>query len=228
MKISKELDWFFNHLSNNIPFAFARFNDGEVGGIMYENFVAARGDQLINNELKQKLIECITHKQQNYYIGIPCKECMPEMYSVSNKIIGEYQYKKRAVILTNRNWKTFIDHSSEAFKYKNILWVSGDDQNTNNLPFKVTDQILIPRVDSWKFYDQLKNYWKQIPENWVVLISLGPTARILTKEWFENRPDLTIIDIGSNFDPFTRNVRHKCHIGWENGFNIQTRCKGCN
>ena len=108
MTISKELDWFFDHLNNNQPFAFARFNDGEVGGIMHDNFVAARGDQLISNDLKEKLIECISHKQDNYYVGLPCESCMTEMYYVSNKLVGEYKYKTRAVILTNRNWKEFF------------------------------------------------------------------------------------------------------------------------
>lgn len=223
-----ELNWFFKHIENNTPFAFARFNDGEVGGIMYDNFTAARGDQLINTELKQKLIECIIHKQKNYYVGIPCQYCFKDMNAAAEQLVGKYDYKTSAVILTNRNWKEFIDRSIEGFANKNILWIGGEDQDTDKLPFKITEKILVPRVNSWQFYEQLKDYWKQIPKNWIVLISLGPTARILTKEWFENRPDLTIIDIGSNFDPFTRNVRHKCHIGWETGFNIQTKCKGCN
>ena len=50
-----ELDWFFENIKNNVPFAFARFNDGEVGGIMHDNFTAARGDQFINSKLKGKV-----------------------------------------------------------------------------------------------------------------------------------------------------------------------------
>ena len=41
--------------------------------------------------------------------------------------------------------------------------------------------------------------------------------------------DLTIIDIGSTFDPFTRDVWHNCHKGWEEtGFNQTAPCKECN
>ena len=60
-------------------------------------------------------------------------------------------------------------------------------------------------------------------------VSLGPTARILVKDWFEKYPDITFIDVGSNFDPFTRKVYHNCHKGWEEtGFNIGKPCSECN
>ena len=63
----------------------------------------------------------------------------------------------------------------------------------------------------------------------IVCVSLGPTARILVRQWFEKFPNITFIDIGSNLDPFTRNVSHRCHLGWEEtGFNLSTPCEECN
>ena len=74
----------------------------------------------------------------------------------------------------------------------------------------------------------LHGYEEKIESGAVVFISCGPLARVLVKEWFQKRPDVTFIDIGSTFDPFTRNVRHRCHTGWENGFNDVPRCVQCN
>ena len=63
----------------------------------------------------------------------------------------------------------------------------------------------------------------------IIMISSGPTARVLSKEFFEIDPTRTYIDIGSTFDPFTRNVWHNCHKGWlETGFNKTKRCIKCN
>ena len=62
----------------------------------------------------------------------------------------------------------------------------------------------------------------------VVLVSLGPTARVLCYDLFRVNNKTTFIDIGSVFDPYTRNVKHNCHKGWENGFNITKKCEICN
>ena len=90
--------------------------------------------------------------------------------------------------------------------------------------------IRVNETNSWSFYDKLK---KAIPslitENDVVVISLGPTARVLCKELFEKYPNVTFIDIGSTLDPVTKGVYFSAHKGWEEtGFNLQKRCSECN
>ena len=40
-----------DNIANNIPFAFARFNDGEMMGIDNIGSVVARGDQIVNESL---------------------------------------------------------------------------------------------------------------------------------------------------------------------------------
>ena len=56
----------------------------------------------------------------------------------------------------------------------------------------------------------------------VVMITCGPMSRVLAKDWFSERPDLTVLDIGSTWDPYTRDVWHSCHNG------TLPPCKGCN
>jgi hypothetical protein len=228
--INSEIKWFFENLNNKIPFAFSRFNDGEMGGIMYDNFLASRGDQLVNKTLKDSLYKAIIHKQKNYYIGIPCNICYPDMHNLALRLVGkEYEYLTRATIIINRNWKNFIENIGDILSHHSVLWIGGDDQNINNLPFKCIDQIKIPKKNSWDYYPQLKEYYKKIPKNYLILISLGPTSRILTQEWFKHRPDLTILDIGSCFDPFTKNIYYSYQKGWkETGFNLTKKCIVCN
>jgi len=55
-----------------------------------------------------------------------------------------------------------------------------------------------------------------------VILSLGPLERILAKEWFELKDDVTYLGLGSMFDPWTRGVSHSYHKG-----TLKT-CKICN
>jgi hypothetical protein len=229
----KDMEWFIENLENKTPFAFARFNDGEMMGIAKAGSVVARGDQLVDLSLSKALKEAIQHKQENYYVGIPCSLCYPELNKLAQDLVGDYEYKTLAVSTTNRNWKKFIDIFPKLVSDRRILWVSGNDQNTDNLKkigINVHKKGLIPATNSWRFYEHvLNNFPKNFQDGDVVCISLGPTARVLVKEWYKQMPNVTFIDVGSNFDPFTRNVYHNCHKGWEEtGFNLTKRCPECN
>tara|TARA_R100000008_G_C3584275_1_gene170902 strand:+ start:1634 stop:2329 length:696 start_codon:yes stop_codon:yes gene_type:complete len=226
-------NWFYDNLSNNVQFGFSRFNDGEMMGIAQVGSVVARGDQYVNEDLSESLKKSLCHKQKNYYIGIPCSLCYPQFNTYAKKLVGEYDFLTSAVVLTNKNWKHFVDHFPNAVKDRRILWVGGDDQNVDNLKqfgLEVAKKGLVPRKNSWKYYKHvLETFPKTFEPNDVVCVSLGPTARVLVQEWFNRMPDVTFIDIGSNYDPFTRNVWHNCHKGWEEtGFNLTGRCGECN
>ena len=226
-------DWFYDNLKNDIPFGFARFNDGEMMGIKATGAIVARGDQVVNESLNLALIDAIKHKQKNYYVGIPCSKCYPQMNQDAKSLVGDYQFLTRAVVTTNRNWKYFIDNFSSAVGDKRLVWIGGDDQNTESLKkvgLNVTKKAFVPRRNSWKFYDHiLSTFPASFQTGDVVAISLGPTARVLVKQWFQKMPDVTFIDIGSNLDPYTRNVWHNCHKGWEEtGFNLTQPCEECN
>tara|TARA_Y100000310_G_scaffold303962_1_gene342714 strand:- start:102 stop:797 length:696 start_codon:yes stop_codon:yes gene_type:complete len=229
----ENMDWFVDNLKNNIPFAFSRFNDGEMMGISHVGSVAARGDQKVDETLSIALRESILHKQKNYYIGVPCSLCYPAYNKLALELIGDYEYTTKAVVTTNKNWKHFMDTFPDAIGDKRLLWIGGDDQDTDalkNVGLNVVKKGLIPRKNSWRYYGHiLETFSKNFQDGDVVCISLGPTARVLVKDWFEAMPNITFIDIGSNLDPFTRNVQHNCHKGWdETGFNLTKRCKECN
>jgi hypothetical protein len=227
------MDWFLDNLRSNIPFGFARFNDGEMMGIDQIGSIVARGDQVVDESLSVALKDAIQHKQENYYVGIPCSQCYPSYNKLAHELVGDYQYLTSAVVTTNKNWKYFMDTFPQSIRGKRLLWVGGDDQNVDELKkigLEVAKKGLIPRKNSWKYYNHvLDSFPKNFQEGDVVCISLGPTARVLVKEWFKAMPNITFIDVGSNLDPLTRNVHHNCHKGWdETGFNLTKRCKECN
>lgn len=221
-----------DNLRDNTPFAYSRFNDGEMMGVDKIGSVVARGDQIVSEELHSELKEALQHKQDNYYVGIPCSICYPKYNQLANELVGDYKYKVSAIALTNRNWAKFISELGDVMVDKDVRFISGDDQDLTflekTLNFNIINHTKLPAKNSWDSVDVLKDYILDVKAGDVVFISLGPTARILCRKWFEIRPDVTFIDIGSILDPFTRDVWHNCHKGWENGFNKTNRCKECN
>lgn len=227
------MDWFLENLRDGTPFGYARFNDGEMMAVDQIGAVVARGDQLVSESLHEALSEALTYKQENYYVGIPCSLCYPRLATLAKDRVGEYEYLTSAVVTTNKNWKTFMDSFPSAMEGRRLIWIGGNDQNAHAiraLGIDVAKTALVPRVNSWEYYQKIR---QTVPQYFqpgdVVGISLGPTARVLVRQWFEEYPDVTFIDMGSNLDPITRNVRHNCHRGWEEtGFNLTKRCPECN
>ncbi len=220
------------NISNNIPFSFSRFNDGEIIGIKKPNSVVSRGSQKIHNDLHNSLIKSITHKQDNYYIGVPCPKCYTEYHKIANDLIGDYDYKVSAVCNINRNYAKFINEFKEVLSKKEIIWVGGDDQKTENithiLNIKIKKTLLFSSKNVWEHKDSISKSLEFVGRGDIVLFSLGPAGRILSQELFYKNPDCTFIDVGSLLDPITRNVWNNYHKGWENGFNLTRRCVDCN
>lgn len=225
-------EFVIENLRNGTHFAFARFNDGEMMGIEKVGAIAARGDQFVNQSLHDALIEAIRFKMEKYFIGIPCNVCFEEYHKLADSLVGNYEYRTSAVAFHNRNWPKFIKELPNAIKGRNVRYISGNDQDitflTDVLGLNIVDHLKCPRINTWGSYDEIHPYINRIEMNDVVLLSVGPTARVLVRKWFEEFPHASFIDIGSIFDPFTRGVRHNYHKGWEFGFNIGRRCSNCN
>tara|TARA_R110001592_G_scaffold12220_10_gene58797 strand:- start:1018 stop:1758 length:741 start_codon:yes stop_codon:yes gene_type:complete len=221
-----------DNLTNNISFGFSRFNDGEMMAINKIGSIVSRGDQLVNESLHKALIEAISHKQENYYIGIPCELCYPIYNKLANDIIGNYEYKISAISLINRNWAKFVSELSDSVSDNKVRYVSGEDQDITFLKeiinLNIVNHTKIPSKNAWEHIDKLDNYINEVEDGDVVLISLGPTARVLVRRWFELKPKATFIDFGSLLDPFTRGVWHNYHKGWDKSFNMTSKCNNCN
>lgn len=234
----EQVDLILDLLKNKTSFSFVRFNDGEMMGIDKIGSVAARGDQKIDEILHNKLIQCIKHTQKNYYIGIPCSNCYPHYFNLAKTLINQPEkYLLNAVAMANRNWGKFIVEFPKIIKNTKIVWISGDDQKLdfikNEMGLNIIKHIKHPSKNTWACYNKIKcDYLKYMENNLdfnIVMVSSGPTARVFCKEMFEYDRIRTYIDVGSTFDPFTRNVWHNCHKGWlDTGFNKVKRCNICN
>lgn len=221
-----KVDKILNFAKRGIPQALARFNDGETGIIFNKNFVAARGDQKGSIELQVSLIDSIKHEQDRYWKGYPCPVCMKkwrDKLGSAGYINLNYEWNTLAVVNTNRNLRRFHTELPEVLKKKKVIWVSGDDQDLNKLDFDIVYHVDFSNKNSWNYYELIYDECIHICRpGMIFLFSCGPTARVLVKNLYQVRPDATFLDIGSTYDPFTRDVWHKCHTGKLKG------CSGCN
>lgn len=229
----KKYDWFFENLRNNVNFCYVRFNDGEMMGIEKVGAVAARGHQIVDLSLKKELTNSIKHRQNKYYVGIPCSLCYPRFNRLAKKMVGDYELTTSAVLLTNKNWKYFYDNFKKSMVNRKMIWVGGKDQDPERLKqygLNIEKTIRVYSKQSWSFYKQLNDLIpKYIEDNYVVGISLGPTARVLCQQLFKKFPNVTFLDMGSLLDPVTKGVYYNAQKGWkETGFNYVRRCKECN
>ncbi|HUV84595.1 MAG TPA: hypothetical protein VMV86_02750 [Methanosarcinales archaeon] len=216
------------NLKNNIPQALIRINDGEAQGILEPGCTVARGDQYVPQDLSDALREALQHEQENYWVGLPCDKCATSKWynRIKDLVRPDYEYLTKAVVTTNRNWKLVIEEFPKVLEGRRVHWVSGQDQNLSNLRektgIKVATHIQTPLKNSWSLYKQVSQWGKDFQKGSVVILSSGPLSRVLAKEWFQQNPEVTFLDVGSVFDPFTRNVWHSCHRG------TLTKCEGCN
>lgn len=214
------------NLNDFRPFALTRFNDGEMNGIIKppRTYTAARGDQPVHQELRNKLKEALIHEQDGYYKGIPCSQCFPDLHEKSLEIINpNYPFITKAVVQTNRNLQLVVSQLGRLLSGRRVIWAGGNDQDLRRLHYagiKVYGRIELPTQDAWSEFDTLKD--AKFKSNDVVLLSCGPLAEVLIYEWYRENPETTFIDIGSVFDPLTRNVWYRCHMG------TLPPCKECN
>jgi hypothetical protein len=210
-----------NHIINSSPFAFSRFNDGEIKAIAHEEgVVVARGKQIVSSSLKKALIESLSFEQDNYLVGIPCSSCWPKMHKFALKYPREKSLNCMA--LQNRNYSKFLEFSKKELLNKKNIWIGGDTQSPKNLPFPVFDYKLVEGCNSWRYYKELFSFCIHCPQSSIILISLGPTARVLCQKVFQKRPDLTLIDVGTLFSPYTEDIKYAYHHN-----DGRPKCKEC-
>lgn len=225
---------FLDLITRGEPFAFTRFDSGAMSGITKVGKVVAHGDQVVDLSLHTRLIEAISHTQKNYFIGVPCADCAPEFFNLARQYVQQpMRYALSATALSNRNWPKAITGLSDSCKGRRCAWISGDDQQLSQvqdvLGISIASHLTFPRKNSWGSYEEITRQYETLPDEIdMVFVSLGPTASIFIQEMFERNPQRTFIDIGSTFDPFTRNVWHDAHLEWQHGRNRLAPCRTCN
>ncbi len=206
------------------PWALARFNDGEMTAIAKREGKISRGLQKVTPGLADALAVALSYRQSNYWIGLPCGVCWKKHRAAAIRLCSPalWDYTTLAVVLTNRNHQRWQEEFPDALGDREVHWIGPRSQDLKKLPFKAKHYLVTGSINAFEVYDAIDEDWKDLPLGAVVMTSCGPLGRIIAHRWYDARPDLTIIDVGSIYDPLTWGTKTaRIHKG------TLPRCKGC-
>lgn len=212
---------YFKALLNlHIPFSVTRYGDGEM--YVFEGRLGRNAVQEFQfdgqEHLQQELLESYEHKQDNYFVGVPCKCCVGEANFNKMKVLSKKEDKKLtwANIFVNSNFTYFQDNIVPQFKnYKVNMVAPGSPEN---LPFDVANFYEVGYnawVNNAGVYDELVEYISSNKvEGELFLFCAGPFAKTLCYKLFKQFPRNTYLDLGS---VFLRELGLKANRGYLNG-----------
>jgi len=212
-------------LERNEQVSLARFNDGEIGALKGDLKVTSRGKQKVTQDLLDKLSLALKYENKNYFKGFPCPICYVDYYNFYMHYCGNYNYNILAVSTTNHGYVDFKKRLQKVLRWKKVLYIGGQGINQNWIRKNGWSVITVPNTDSSRFTNEILNK-VDMDRYDVVLLAVGAVSRYLAMEFHVS--GLSALDIGSMFDPETRNIKLKSHIWISKYKNTQKYCPICN
>ena len=212
--------------------SLSRFGDGEFNLIFGHKI----GFQKLNKNLSKRLYDVLQTNENGLLIGIPDIlnfENNDTFTNNSKKYWGKWIKKNKfnLVLILNKNltyYSSFITRFYVSYKdkskvseyvkklkkiwnKKDIVIIEGQKSRlgVNNTLFdnvKSIKRILCPSVNAYNLYNKILKAALKIEKNKLVLLSLGPTASILSYDLF--KAGYQVIDIGHvdiEYELFLRN-----------------------
>lgn len=204
------------------PFAFSKLNDGEMNLIVRNNVSVSRGAQEFDDSLANVLLEALCHKQQNYFVGIPCDKCYPELHYKAKELNANASMLANTLI--NDNFTNTLELLQNELQDRRVVFICNEEAKTDNLPKSIRPYMIIkvPSRNGWSAYNKLQSLYKSCTGGDVVLFCCGPLGRALVYKWYSEMPSLTCIELGSFFDPWTNNRMYSYHSA------TLRHCSSCN
>ena len=231
MKFKKDFNNMLAKIKSGEHFAFTRFSDGELyilqnrkvvietnkcflregqhaghwGDEEHKSFVPEE-----DQSLREHLMKCFTHKQDNYFKGICTKQDIglkDYSWQFENGISKTDEDLTFANLLINGNYINFITNMIPAIYNKGyqIVYVCNNKANLNNFPlnlkkdFRVgsnchtNDVHLIDEMCQWVHENNIKNH--------LFLFSAASLSNLLIYELYKRFPNNTYMDVGSTLNP---------------------------
>lgn len=237
---SQELFKFVDKLKNQEPFGFSRFSDGELRILQNKKLILSEDEIVIGNHknkrhykfpiydqkhfdpvehswVRDKLIECLSYKQDNYYKGICCKCCLSGQHGLT--VIEEFQQQLDLAqsnesdehitwsnLFLNSNYPQYLEHVVPYFFNYDVYLIINEHAKLDKIPFPVVGDYRVGNnciINDIGLIDTLKNEirTKNI-KNSLFLISASTLTNFIVRDLFEFENSNTYIDIGTTLQPY--------------------------
>ena len=187
--------------------SISRYGDGEISLI----FGHGINFQRVDNNISKRLLEILNSKEKNLLIGLYLPYQKKEIDTYTNRSFifwGKWFYNNKFKMLNILKKKKYystgisrfyshIKDKSKVYKYipklkkiwegRNVLMIEGEKTRfgigndlLNNA--KSVKRILCPTRNSYSLYNKILKSAMKVDKNYLILISLGPTATILAHD----------------------------------------------
>jgi hypothetical protein len=223
-----DFDLLKDKLINGEHFGFSRFSDGEMfilqnkrlelnenhyiignqtGGGWYNKEEQKKFDPSQHQFYRNKLIESIQFKKENYFKAISCRCCVgQESFDFQVDISGgDDSDLTWANLWNNGNYESFLNEIMPIFNDKKIVMVINESANLTKLPFPVEKDFRVGTncfINDYGLIEEIKKYITDNNiENHIFLISAASLSNLLVHQLFEFNNKNTYVDIGSTINP---------------------------
>jgi hypothetical protein len=215
-KLFKEdFDNAWNRIESNLPFAHARYADGEIclmkgipigGGSQatdVDRWSAPTGITKLGKDLRESL-SCV---DPYYYYAISCDSSNTEDKQwLLNNIKQDREYVTFANLWINGNYNRFIDRLTTL--KKDITIIANENGENKKYPFNVSDYMSFGN-DCVNVWEENKGQIMQIlgesfnnTSGQTFFISVGPLSEAIIYLLWKLNPRNQYIDVGSALDEF--------------------------
>lgn len=219
----KEFEKFLDKVKNNEKFSFIRFADGEGSIVKNDPQWIKRkrtssgwehkiGDPIHEN-FRKELTESLSYNDENYYIGIPCKEDHQKRFHylfdyLKNLTTVPEEQLTFATVFKDANWQRFLSEFMPLVTQKECYLIANEfckQPSEDWLQFKKI--FTVPKQNAHlhtkETTENILNYINENNiQNAIFLFASGPGTNVIVYNLWRINKNNTYIDIGSTIDNY--------------------------
>lgn len=214
IKQNFSFDTIIHHLTDNIPFAFTRYGDGEWSAIFGEKGSNCDG-HTYHKDMGIRLAK-VLYSNPAYYVGMQPHALRGmgdkiQEFKIHNNISIDFV---NADIIHKANMDNKLPILFNALNKNRVIVVGPPHLRTLDKYFQLKDFIQIPAHNAWSQYHDIFHVLKYyvISGPYVILFSAGMMSEVLIDDLYNiDKKRSTFIDCGSVFDPYCGVKSRKYH-----------------
>jgi hypothetical protein len=237
-------------IESGIPFAHARYADGEIALSMGKG--VGRGSQATDidgwqapsqhTKLGKEILESLYHTEPNYYYAISCDTPLyhtdPNYHSISsvipsisdkNYLLSHIKQDKKYITFANLwingNYNMFLE-KIKSHRRPTIIIGNQNGENAK-FPFEIENYLSFGNncVETWeKYSDEIKNIladgFGKISDR-TVFISVGPMSEAIIHNLWKINPTNQYVDVGSALDEYVHGRKTRPYMISGSFYNTQ-------
>eukprot|EP00310_Coccolithus_braarudii_P018113 CAMPEP_0183336486 /NCGR_PEP_ID=MMETSP0164_2-20130417/4446_1 /TAXON_ID=221442 /ORGANISM="Coccolithus pelagicus ssp braarudi, Strain PLY182g" /LENGTH=739 /DNA_ID=CAMNT_0025506011 /DNA_START=297 /DNA_END=2516 /DNA_ORIENTATION=+ len=199
-------------LARREPFAYVHFNDGELHVVDRDHVtkVTDRGMQRNSKQLQQRMTAALRSDAPGLVFGLPCLREFRYQHQLAMSLVnGSHATRMTtATLFINQNYRRARPVLPALLRRRGgglHLLVSAQaniSRFTLCTDLRPTSVRRVQSIDAFPSgLTEHEHAWRDMEEGDLVIVCAGPLGRILAVEWFLRKPQLTILELGSFFDP---------------------------